>query len=263
MENNQDHPVRQFVITPAAGKRLIAKALAVHPLIQIILDTGTLVIVAGTTNGYVAEEILASSGGGELQRRRFFRGITLPPNRAATDAGRLPDESEFPGDVILEKGVWKKGKTIFDVIDGLKEGDVILKGANALDWANKRAAILIGHPKAGTIGAALQATAGRRVRLILPVGLEKRITGNLDELAARLNTPGAKGPRLMPVPAGLVFTEIDALALLTGAASELVAAGGVCGAEGSVWLAVRGTAAQVDKAEELIRAVASEPPFEM
>jgi hypothetical protein len=262
MDNSKNISLKQFALTPAAGKRLIAKALAVHPVIQAALKTGTLLIVAGTTNGYVAEEILAGiKSGADFSRRRFFRGITLPPGHATTDAGRLPEESEFPGDVVLEKGIWNKGKTIFDVIDGLKEGDVILKGANALDLDRKRAAILIGHPKAGTIGVALQAVVGRRVRLILPVGLEKRIAGDLDLLAARSNAPGASGPRLLPVPGGQVFTEIDAVESLTGAACDLVAAGGVCGAEGSVWLAVRGAKEQVARAEDLLRSVASEPPF--
>jgi len=47
-----------------------------------------------------------------------------------------------------------------------------LKGANALDLTRHQAAILIGHPKAGTIGTILPAVVGRRVKLILPVGLE-------------------------------------------------------------------------------------------
>ena len=52
----------QFLITPAAGKRLIGLALSVHPAVQASLHSGTLVIVAGTTNGYAAEEILKSLG---------------------------------------------------------------------------------------------------------------------------------------------------------------------------------------------------------
>jgi hypothetical protein len=54
--------MKQFIITPAAGKRLIAKALIKHPAVKSALKNGTLVIVAGTTNGYVAEEILMSIG---------------------------------------------------------------------------------------------------------------------------------------------------------------------------------------------------------
>ena len=254
--------VRQFVVTPAAGKRLIAKALAGHPVVRAALEARTIVIIAGTTNGYVAEEILATLDESEiLPRRRFFRGVTLPPTRATTETGRIPDESEFPGDVILEKGVWLKGKTIFDVVDDLKEGDLVLKGANALDLEQGRAAVLIGHPMAGTIGVALQVVVGRRVRLILPVGLEKRVPGNLDDLAVLLNAPGAHGLRLFPVPAGLVFTEIDAIELLTGARADVMAGGGICGAEGSVWLAVSGASEQVEQAGKLLKSVGAEPLF--
>ena len=255
--------MKQFVITPAAGKRLIGRAIAKHPAVQDALDSGTVVIIAGTTNGYVAEEILKSVGINEgFSRRRFFRGITMPPSKPLTETGRLPDESGFQGDVIIVKGTWQKGQTIFDVVDDLKEGDVILKGANALDLPRKKAAILIGHPKAGTIGVALQAVAGRRVQLILPVGLEKRVAGDLEDLALKLNAPGAHGPRLLPVP-GQVITEIDAISLLTGAAAELIAGGGVCGAEGSVWLAVSGEPEQVEVAEEILKSVGKEPLFEL
>src|SRR5512139_2121125 len=146
------HSVKQFVLTPAAGKRLIARALALHPMIQRALKSAVIVIIAGTTNGYIAEEILATLAGHEgFSRSRFVRGVTLPPKSVITSTGRLPDESAFPGDVVLHKGVWNKGQTIFDVVDSLQEGDIVLKGANALDWAGKRAAILIGHPKGGTI----------------------------------------------------------------------------------------------------------------
>jgi hypothetical protein len=251
----------QTVLTPAAGKRLIAKAIAAHFAIQAALEGGTIVIVAGTTNGYVAEEIARLSGQSQdFSRHRFFRGITLPPNYPTTQTGRLPDESVFPGDVVIEKGQWLQGKTIFDVAADLKEGDVIVKGANSVDLIHKRAAVLIGHPQGGTIATALQAVTGRRVRLILPVGLEKRICGDLDELAARLNAPGAQGPRLFPVP-GEVMTEIEAILLLSGATAELVAGGGVAGAEGSVWLAIHGDEAQERLAKELIDSLVNEPPF--
>jgi hypothetical protein len=253
--------MKQFVITPAAGKRLIGKAIAKHPAVAKALKKNTVVIVAGTTNGYVAQEIFKEIGQAKsFKRDNFYRGIILPPIRPTTSTGRSYDESKFPGDVVITNGVFQKGKTIFDVVDDLREGDVILKGANAVDLIQKRAAILIGAPKAGTIGAALPAVAGRRVRLILPVGLEKRVYGNLDELAAKMNEPGAQGPRLLPVP-GEIFTELDAIALLTGASASLVAAGGVCGAEGSVWLIASGKPTKEKAAEVLIKSVINEPAF--
>jgi hypothetical protein len=253
--------MKQFLITPSAGKRLIAKTLANHPAITKALKNGTILIVAGTTNGYVAEEILKTHKiANDFSRKHFFRGITMPPTKTVTAEGRLSDDSKFPGDVVICMGVWQKGKTIADVIDNLKEGDVILKGANALDLTHKQAAILIGHPKAGTIGLALPAVVGRRVNLIIPVGLEKRVDGDLNGIAQKLNAPGAGGYRLLPVQ-GEVFTELDALKVLTGAEVELIAAGGVFGAEGACWIAVTGEEEQEEFAEQIIASVADEPPF--
>lgn len=252
----------QFVMTPAGGKRLIALSLVNRPDIQAALQSGTLVIIAGTTNACVAEEILGSIGVDPeaFRRNRFFRGITLPPYRETTDTGRLSDETEFPGDLVIENGVWKKGKTIFDVVDNLKEGDVILKGANALDLERRQAGVLIGHPKGGTISAALQAVVGRRVRLILPVGLEKRVSGDIHAIANLLNDPGAQGLRLLPVP-GEIVTELDAWRQLTGAQAELIAAGGVCGAEGAVWIAISGTEEQEKTARMMLKRIRKERPF--
>ena len=235
--------------------------MANHPAIRKALKNGTVVIVAGTTNGYVAEEILKTYKiTNDFSRKHFFRGITLPPTKTVTKEGRLADESKFPGDVVITGGVLQKGKTIADVVDSLKEGDVIIKGANALDLEHRQAAILIGHPKAGTIGLALPAVVGRRVKLIIPVGLEKRINGDLNALAERLNAPDAGGYRLLPVQ-GEVFTELDALRALTAAEVDLIAAGGVCGAEGSVWVAVTGEPEQEAFAEQVLAAVADEPAF--
>jgi hypothetical protein len=253
----------QTSITPAAGKRLIARSIVRHPAIQTALASGTIVIVAGTTNGYVAEQLLAECGDNSgFSRKRFFRGITLQPYQKITDSGRVPDESLFHGDVIIQKGACIKGKTIFDVVDDLKEGDIILKGANAVDLTRKQAGVLIGDTKGGTIVAALQAVCGRRVRLILPVGLEKRVSTDLNTIANLLNSPGAHGARLLPVP-GEVVTEIEAIAILTGARAELVAAGGVCGAEGAVWLAISGTPEQEDAAKELLTEIRKEPNFQL
>ncbi len=253
--------MKQILLTSSAGKRLIGKGLAAHPEIKMVLNRGTLVIIAGTTNGYVADEILTMTGDKQiLNRRRFFRGVTLPPGYKVNDQGRLPDESAFPGDVVLQKGTWLKGKTINDISGDLKEGDIILKGANALDLTHRRAAILIGMNTGGTIIPSLQAVIGHRVKMIIPVGLEKRISGDLDDLANKVNAPSASGYRLMPVP-GDVFTEIEALSLLTGVQAELIAAGGICGAEGGIYLAYHGSPDCEESAAKLLKDVASEPPF--
>ena len=251
----------QFILTPSAGKRLIAKALTKFLEKQTALRSGNVVIVAGTTNGYIAEELLTLLGQGEgFNRKRFFRGITTAPNVKTTETGRLPDEAQFPGDVVLQSGVWQRGKTIFDVVDTLCAGDIIVKGVNCVDVNRKKAGILIGHPEGGTTLAIIKAVIGKRVRLIIPVGLEKRITEDIDIIATRMNSPESTGPRMMPV-SGQIITEIEAVELLTGANATLVAAGGVCGAEGCVWLIVDGDEEQIKRSYELLNSVENEPQF--
>ena len=243
--------MKQFVITPAAGKRLIGRGMVVHPSIERVLEKGTLVIIAGTTNGYVAEEILRSLGQAEGFRREGFR------RGATTGHGVAIPTHEFAGDVVIKNGQWQRGHTILDVVEDLQQGDVVLKGANAVDpWGH--AAVQVGHPKGGTIMAALTAVVGRRVELIVPVGLEKRVLDDVFDLAELTNAVDAEGPRLLPMP-GTVFTEIDAINLLTGAEAFLLAAGGVYGAEGAIWLDVSGTEEEVQHAADLLEAVAQEP----
>ena len=256
--------MKQFVITPAMGKRLIGKGMAAHPAIVEVLAGGTLVIVAGSTNAYVAQEVLAATGqAAGFSPLGFRRGVVVPPKNATPPLaeGDLPGQKAgpFPGDVVLMDGKWDPGKTIFDVADGLKAGDVILKGANAVDLRGRQAAVLIGHPQAGTAGAAIAAATGRRVRLIVPVGVEKRVDEPVADLAALVNSPDSQGPGMLPLP-GQVFTELDAIALLTGATATLLAAGGVHGAEGAAWVGVAGEPDQVEAAAELIDSVADEPP---
>ncbi|MHC4716590.1 MAG: hypothetical protein ACYS5V_06450 [Planctomycetota bacterium] len=94
--------MKQFVITPAMGKRLIGKGLARHPHIVDVLANGTLVIIAGSTNGYVAEEILAAAGQAEgFTRVGFRRGEVFPPDFDSATA----EQGKLAGDVVLVKGV--------------------------------------------------------------------------------------------------------------------------------------------------------------
>lgn len=249
--------VRQYLLTPAMGKRLIARAVVALPAVQAVLKKGRLVVIAGSTNGYVAEEVLKSVDQADgFERRGFRRGMVTPPGFQA------PGGSEFAGDVVLVDGTWERSKTIFDVADDLQTGDVVLKGANAVDVKTGNAAVYIGHPQGGTILAALAAVVGRRVRLIAPVGLEKRICGDVGEIASMLNAANADGPRMLPLP-GPAFTELDAIAVLTGAEATLVAGGGIYGAEGCVYVAVRGTAEQLEAAGALVASLRDEPPCEV
>ena len=53
---------RQYLLTVEEGKKLIARGVAAREAVQKAAREHTLVIVAGTTNGYLAELMLSQLG---------------------------------------------------------------------------------------------------------------------------------------------------------------------------------------------------------
>lgn len=243
----------QISLTPAAGKQLIALALAQNEELLSALKENTVAIVAGTTNTYIAKAVLDVIGEQGFTGAHFFRGIVSGQPVPA-------DLPEMDGDVIIEKGRWIRGKTILEAAAELKTGDIVLKGANAVDIRTGEAAVLIGHPAGGTLAGIWQAAVGRRVRVIVPVGVEKRVDGPISELCALCNDPKAGGARLAQAP-GKAYTEIDAIRELTGAQARLIAAGGVCGYEGIAWFQCSGTDEQLAQLKEYVQRVKDTPAY--
>ena len=129
-------------------------------------------------------------------------------------------------------------------------------------WENPRAMedILAGNPTSGTMGPIYRAAVGRRVRVIVPVGVEKRVEQPIHELCQIVKCAQASGLRLAP-SVGMAYTELDAIRNLTGANPHLIAAGGVCGCEGSAFFQCEGTGEQLEKLEYWLHQVSSTPRF--
>ena len=102
----------------------------------------------------------------------------------------------------------------------------------------------------------------RRITLMIPVGLEKCVPLSIRQMAMQINGAGkqGKGPTLWPVQ-GEIVTELEAVRLLSGALAMPMAAGGINGGEGGLWISVSGTEGQLDKAEEVFNDIIGEPPF--
>jgi hypothetical protein len=241
---------RVISFTVSESKRLIARGVAAFDIVRRALDSGIVAVLPGTTNGYVIEELT----GEPFDKPRYVAGRTLPfgfPGQTPTNtsAGLVLDRGQRLA-VKAEEAVAKMGP-----------GDVLIKGANALNYERRQAGVLIGHPTGGNVGVALGTVVARRIRYLLPVGLEKSVPGNLHEAAALMNRdPDGKGPTLWVVP-GDIFTEIEALEVLTGARAVPAGAGGIAGAEGAVWLAIFGDRETLERTETLIESIRGEPPF--
>ncbi|MBQ7534273.1 MAG: hypothetical protein IJT43_01490 [Stomatobaculum sp.] len=245
----------QIFLTPNEGKKLIADALASLEFVQEAMQEHTVVVVMGTTNAYLANALLDRLGEKELDMRGFHRGITKPDSVTL----KVPADKY---DLVIEKGKVIPEKTIFDVVGSLTKDDIIFKGANAVHIASETAGVLIGHPAGGTVLACEQAAVGKRTTLIMPVGVEKRVEFPISDLASMVNDSFSAGLRLYPA-SGTPFTELDALSDLFDLDAELIAAGGICGAEGGCWFQCEGEDEDIDRLEKYTEELKALPAFEV
>jgi hypothetical protein len=237
----------QITLTPAESKRLIAKAVVLLPEVRKALKLGMIVVGLGTTNAHVAEELL----GKKIDRGRFVAGLVLPKGTCT-----LPVKKRLK-EFVLVRGKPRE-VALDEVLEKLGPGDVVIKGANALD-PKGTAGIFLASRRGGTIGRVLGYLKARGVNLILPIGMEKLVPGPLEEvskLAGIFRFEDATGcpVGLMPVH-GKVVTELEAVRILAEAHALVMGAGGVSGAEGSVTLVVSGTPQQVRKFMGIVREI--------
>lgn len=246
-------PTMQLFLPPAAGKRLIARAITARSDVQQAVREHTVVVVAGSTNGYLAESLLHEIGVQDFEPRGFYRGLLKPARAVQSVTPR--DE-----DVVIVRGEWQRGATIYDVADRLGARDLIFKGANAVHLATRTAGVMIGNPTSGTMGAIAAAVYGRRVRLIHPVGVEKRVEEPVWKLALLCDGPGGAGLRMCPT-VGEIYTELDALQELCGVRARILAAGGVAGYEGGCYFLCEGTAEEIAQCRAVARDLSGTPLY--
>jgi hypothetical protein len=244
-------PQIQVTLTPAESKRLIGKGVAALPEVKRALREGTVIIALGTTNAYVAEELL----GRKMDRERFVAGVVLPKGTCF-----LPEERRLH-EIIIRKGKVTDAR-MDEILQDLTPKDVFIKGANAID-SSGMAGIFMGSPTGGTMGKVLGVLVSRGVKLIIPVGLEKFVPSSVleaAELAGKFRFTYATGcpVGVMPVP-GKVVNELTAIQVLTGARAIVIGRGGVSGAGGSVTLLIEGAPGQLHSARRLVDGIKGEP----
>lgn len=241
-----DNEVKRAVIvfTPDESKRLIAAGIAQLPVVKKALQKGKIVIAGGSTNGFVASEILKT----DIDAYRYTVGRIYHG-----ELGTTPEEERSKPFILID------GKpsdiTIDDALAEFSVNDVFIKGANAVDHEGN-AGVLAANPQGGTVGAFWGLVTARGAHLICPVGLEKLIP-SVDEACNEsgqqrfihsMGLPVA----LMPISGAKVFTEIQAIKQLFDLEAAHIASGGIMGSEGSVVLSVKGSSDKIDAMWESI-----------
>ena len=243
-----------FTLTPAESKRLIGKGVAALPEIQHAQKNGYLLVGRGSTNAYILEELL----GKKIKKEGYTAGQIIKGILCVLGAEeRTKPVTFYKGKPLpVEPG---------SVLDKLTAGDILLKGANAID-ADGNVGVIMASPAGGTMGQFYMAMKARGLEIIYPVGLEKMIPS--VEAAAQFGgtmtlgkTIGAR-VGMACVADSRVFTELDAIETLFGVYAVHFASGGWGGAEGCVTLVVEGADAKVNKCIKFIeQKIKGEPPL--
>lgn len=240
-------------LTVSESKRLIAKGIKVYPPVVERLNKGTVLVTKGTTNTYVAEELLnINLGSGD-----FVLGHILPNKEKELDRSHTRSE------LILVNGEEDTTPYVL-AMSRMKEGDIILKGANVINYEKGQAGVFIGHPTGGTTGNIIPQITKNKLRLIIPVGLEKCSNQDIDKIDEMTHlekvSVNGKMPYIWSIK-GELFTEIEAIKQFANVEVLHLASGGIGGAEGAVSLGIFGSEKEVEKALKIIESVKGEAVF--
>lgn len=243
-----------FTLIPSESRRLIAKAVVEMEEVKIARERAYIILNGGTTNGFVAQELL---GMRDLKPQTFTAGINTHRLLCVTD---LDKRSPFP--VVLYKGKISS-KTIPEALDDFHIETIVIKGANAIDHEGNVGIITAGFD-GGSIAQTYGTVMSQGLKYIIPVGLEKMVASVKEGVewtgAKTLDyTMGADFGMFCVVNHRFVVTEIDALRILAGVEARHVASGGVGESAGSVVLIIKGDEKNVQKAISIVEAIKGEP----
>jgi len=237
-------------LTVAEGKRLIAKGIANHPQVKERMKKGTIVILTGSTNTYVAEELVNLSD----PRGSFVLGY-ITPHGAPNFKEGVPSTK----DITIIDGEWVD-VPYEEALEKATKGDIVFKGANMLNYEKQQTALCIGSHDGGPARRARETEAD----LFIPIGLEKETSGDLSVFVDVLtNKPeDVSAPRIWLHPSdATIYTEIEAIKTVASVNVIPFAVGGIVGREGGVSLAIYGKKDEVQKALDLVASAQGEAPF--
>ena len=242
-----------FTLIPVESKRLIAKAVVQMEEIKIAKQEAYIVLNGGTTNGYIAQELL---GMRDLEPQKFTAGTNTHRLLCVTDADK---RTPFP--IILYKGE-RSSKTLAEALQDFHIETVLIKGANAVDPEGNVGVISSGFD-GGTIGATYGTAFSQGLKYIFAVGLEKLVASVKESSAwtgaKTLDYTIGADFGIFCIPNGTVVTEIEALKILADVEAKHVASGGVGESAGAVVLVIKGEEANVRKAISIVESIKGEP----
>ncbi|MDP4160599.1 MAG: hypothetical protein Q8911_12715 [Bacillota bacterium] len=241
-----------ITLTTSESKRLIAKGVKSLPSVQNALEKHTIIVAGGTSNAFVAEELLNV----EIEDKTGYTvGIVTKGELGISRSSKRTAPYVISEGHALEIS-WK------EYLPKLQVGDIFIKGGSAIDHTGL-AAVMVSDSAGGTIGAAQGFLYARGIQLIVPIGLEKMIPDVrvAVEFMTKSSLDEAFGHKvgLIPMMGATVVTELTALETLYDVEARCIAAGGVDGSEGAVTIAIEGLDEEIQRAITEIKSFKGEP----
>jgi hypothetical protein len=241
----------QITLTVEESKELIARAVLLHPLIRHSKEKGTIILKGGTTVSKISEKLC---------------GVPLRICGRITERGTVSvwKDTDDPHTLLVKNGEYENiDSRILEKTIDLGSDDLIVCSANAFDNKN-RATMMAGSIGGGNIGTSLSRWYTEGVKVLIPVGIEKLVPGDLDisiSKASRKEVIFSNGMSvgLLPLP-GEIFTEIEAFKMFGDVEVNVIGAGGLFGASGSYTFLVEGGDNAIDNIISLIKDIKESKP---
>jgi len=240
-----------FTLTSAESKRLIAKGIVALPEVKQAKEEGYLIVGRGSTNAYIVEELLGES----IEKEKYVAGQIIKGITCVLPQGvRMQPVTFYKNEVLKAEPS--------SIMDKVGPGDVILKGANAIDNTGA-VGVFMANPTGGTMGEIYLPMKARGGKVIYPVGLEKMIlsveeASRMGGVLAIERSIGALGG-MVCISDCNAYTELDALEDLFDVEAVHFASGGYGGAEGAVVIIVEGDEKEVNRCCDYIEGIKGEP----
>lgn len=245
----------EVVLTPTESKRLLARAVLNRDEVKRALQEGMLMIHPSSTSMFMLEEL-----GLKVHDQGIWICGHISPKGLCISRGIIDHRARTPGfnsamypyELVIRKGKLAsfEESTLAPVLEQITENDVYVKGVNAIDPDGRVGVLLAGRSTGGSVGLAVKKHRDVKFKIIIPVGLEKRIPIPLRQaIKAAKDVKKAQGiPCSLWRLHGTIITEIEAFKQLFDVEAIPISAGGVCGAEGCIVWVLRGEEGNVDKA---------------
>lgn len=242
------------VLNPAQSRRLVAKGAVASPIFQKAYKSGMIIIARGITNAYMCEELFNISIDNKANQT-----VGLVAGGVTNSASTSPPCTWH----VINKGKVVEGADSNVEIGKLVRGDVVVKGANAIDHTGLTGTYAASL-KCGTMGAFWPYITTRGGEFLIPVSLEKMVpcvmTAARHSGVYHFDKSMGLPAKIVPLAEAKAITEIEALALLFSVKAFQIGAGGVAGSEGSVHLAIEGDEDKVNKAFDYCISLKNEAP---